>query len=78
VASNIGWANEMIVDGVEGFLVNPKDHTIYASKIVELLENPELQKQFGIAARKKVEQKFSMEVVAKKSLVFYESLKEKI
>ena len=77
VASNIGWAKEIIDDGMDGFLVNPKDHKTYASKIVELLENPELQKQFGIAARKKVENKFSMEIVAQQSLVFYEFLKEK-
>jgi len=72
VASNIGWANEMIEDGVEGYLVNPTDHITYANKIVTLLEDPELQKQFGKAARKKVEQKFSMEIVAQQSLVFYE------
>jgi len=72
VASNIGWAIEIIEDGVEGFLVDPKEHTTYANKIVTLLEDPELQKQFGRAARKKVEQKFSMEVVARQSLAFYE------
>lgn len=77
VASNIGWATEMIVDGVEGFLVNPKDHETYANKIVTLLEDSEMQKQFGMAAKQKVAQKFSMEVVAKQSLVFYKSLIEK-
>jgi glycosyltransferase involved in cell wall biosynthesis len=77
VASNIGWANEMIEDGEEGFLVNPKDHTTYANKIVTLLDDSELQKQFGRAAKQKVAQKFSMDVVAKQSLVFYESLIEK-
>jgi glycosyltransferase involved in cell wall biosynthesis len=74
VASNIGWATEIIEDGVDGFLVSPKDHKMYAAKIVALLEDPELQKQFGTAARKKVEQKFSMEIVARQSLAFYESL----
>ncbi|MDP3358895.1 MAG: glycosyltransferase family 4 protein [Lutibacter sp.] len=74
VASNIGWANEIIEDGVDGFLVNPKEHTTYANRIVQLLENPELQKQFGTAARKKVEQKFSMEIVAQQSLAFYENI----
>ncbi|MDO9594961.1 MAG: glycosyltransferase family 4 protein [Lutibacter sp.] len=78
VASNIGWATEIIEDGVDGFLVNPKDHSIYAEKIVALLEDPELQKQFGTAARKKVEQKFSMEVVARQSLTFYEKMINKI
>ncbi len=71
VASNIGWAKEVIEDGVEGFLVHPKDHKIYAEKILELLENPKMQQEFGLAARKKVVDKFSMEVVAKQSISFY-------
>ncbi len=74
VASNIGWAIEIIEDGVDGFLVNPNEHKMYAEKIVALLEDPELQKQFGSAARKKVEQKFSMEIVAQQSLAFYENI----
>lgn len=74
VASNIGWANEMIEDGLEGFLVNPTAHAAYANKIVALLEDPDLQSQFGVAAKKKAGQKFSMEVVAKQSLAFYEKI----
>jgi glycosyltransferase involved in cell wall biosynthesis len=30
VASNIGWASEIIDDSKDGFLVNPKDHKLYA------------------------------------------------
>jgi glycosyltransferase involved in cell wall biosynthesis len=71
VASNIGWATEIVEDGKEGFLVNPKEHQEYANRIVQLLDNAELQNQLGIATRKKTEQKFSMEVVAKQSLSFY-------
>ena len=74
VASNIGWATEVIDDTVNGFLVNPKDHEVYAQKIVDLLENEALRNQFGIAARKKVAQKFSIEVVAKQSADFYEKI----
>jgi glycosyltransferase involved in cell wall biosynthesis len=74
VASNIGWANEIIADGLDGFLVDPKDHKEYARKISTLIENIELQKEFGVAARKKVASKFSMEIVAKQSLSFYKSL----
>lgn len=74
VASSIGWANEIIEEGVEGFLVHPKDHKKYAERISELLENPNLQNQFGIKARKKMIDTFSMEVVAKQSLLFYKTL----
>ncbi|MGL2964073.1 glycosyltransferase family 4 protein [Flavobacterium sp. RSB2_4_14] len=74
VASNIGWATEVIDDTVNGFLVNPKDHEDYAQKIVQLLENETLRNQFGIEARNKVVQKFSIEVVAKKSTDFYRNI----
>ncbi len=74
VASNIGWASEIIADGVDGFLVHPKEHRQFANRILELLEQPKLQQQFGIAARKKIVNKFSVEIVAKQSLLFYEGL----
>ena len=74
VASNIGWAKEVIVDGLEGFLVDPTAHQQYAERIWELLENPELQSAFGSAARNKVNLKFSIQVVAQQSVSFYKSL----
>ncbi|MFV5692425.1 glycosyltransferase family 4 protein [Flavobacterium sp. LT1R49] len=76
VASNIGWAKEVVDDGINGFLVHPTDHIVYANKIINLLENKELQKEFGVKAREKVVQKFSMEIVAQQSLSFYISLTE--
>ncbi len=78
VASDIGWATEVMDNGINGFLVHPKNHKEYAAKVLELLGNNELRNQFGIEARKKVIQKFSIEVVAKQSANFYQKLiKEK-
>ena len=74
VASNIGWANEIIAEGIEGFLVHPKQHLEYAQRILELLESTKLQEEFGIAARKKVALKFSTQIVAQQSLLFYQDL----
>jgi glycosyltransferase involved in cell wall biosynthesis len=71
VASNIGWANEMIEDGEEGFLVHPKDHKKYAQRILELLENPKMQVDFGDKARKKAAHKFDVSVVSKINKEFY-------
>ena len=75
VASNIGWALEVIDDGKNGFLVHPKNHEEYANKIVTLLDNFDLQTQFGKEARKKIAEKFSTEVVARKSANFYKLVK---
>ncbi|MFE3871879.1 glycosyltransferase family 4 protein [Flavobacterium sp. ZS1P70] len=74
VASNVGWATEVIDDGINGFLVHPTDHLEYAKRIIQLLENVQLQKEFGVEARKKVTEKFSIAVVAQESLSFYNSL----
>ncbi|MGQ7945228.1 glycosyltransferase family 4 protein [Flavobacterium sp. WC2509] len=74
VASNIGWATDVIDDEVNGFLVNPKSHAVYASKINILLSNAQKRQQFGILAREKVIQKFSILVVAQQSLAFYKQL----
>jgi glycosyltransferase involved in cell wall biosynthesis len=74
VASNIGWANEIIEDGMEGFLVHPKDHKKYAERILELLKSSEMQNELGIAARKKVVSTFSTSIVAQQSIMFYKDL----
>jgi glycosyltransferase involved in cell wall biosynthesis len=74
VASNIGWASEVITDGVNGFLVHPRHHEEYANKIFQLLEDAKLQEIFGAEARKKVTEKFSITVVAQQSVAFYKSL----
>lgn len=74
VASNIGWATEVIDDGKEGFLENPKQHDLYAEKIIAILADAALGKKLGVAARKKIIEKFSSEVVARDSVAYYEQL----
>lgn len=74
VASNIGWATDVIDDEVNGFLVDPKNHLAYASRINTLLSNINLRQEFGLSAREKVIQKFSISVVAQQSLAFYKQL----
>lgn len=78
VASNIGWAIEIIEDGVDGFLVNPKQHQEYADKIIDLLDNQTLRKEFGVNARMKIKDVFSIEVIAKQSKLFYKSVSKEL
>ena len=74
VASNIGWANEMIEDGKEGFLVHPTHHKQYAERILELLNDDEKRHQFGFASREKVKAQFSHNLIAKCSIEFYKTV----
>lgn len=74
VASNIGWAKEMVDDGVNGFLVHPATHDIFAEKIITLLNDGELCKKMGKSARKKVENFFDLDRIAKQNIEFYKSV----
>jgi glycosyltransferase involved in cell wall biosynthesis len=74
VASNIGWAIEMIDNGVEGYLRNPKNHEEYANSICELLENNSLSVQMGLNAINKVKVKFDSECIALMNIEAYQKV----
>lgn len=71
VASNIGWANEVIDDNKNGYLINPKNHIEFARKINLFLESRLLREEFGAKARKKIETTFDTKIIAEKSVAFY-------
>ena len=71
VASNVGWAEEMIENGKEGYLVDPKNYEDYANKIVKIIKDKEFQIELGRAAREKIKNEFAIDVVAQKSVEFY-------
>lgn len=74
VASNIGWANEMVDDGDNGFLVHPTNHEVFSKKIDILLNDEELCLKMGKSARKKVEDFFNIDRIAKQNIEFYKSV----
>lgn len=74
VASNIGWAKEIIDDGKNGFLVHPKSHEEFASKILYLLEHKPENAQMGMNARKKVQEHFDLKVVAQQNTAYYNTI----
>ena len=74
VTSDIGWAEEIIVDGVNGYMANPKNHELYADKILKLLGSKELREEFGAEARKTVEQKFNILDIAIMHIDFFKDI----
>ena len=71
VTSDIGWAKEVMIDGVTGFTVDPKEHQKYAGKVLQLLNDPVLALKMGKAARKQVVARFSAGVVVERNIGFY-------
>lgn len=74
VTSNIGWANEMMIDEKTGYTVDPKNHNLYAKRILELLKDDGLRARLGKEARKTVTRNFSAEVITKKNIAYYKSI----
>jgi len=74
VNSNLGWAQEILQDEVEGFLAHPKDHDVFARRIVEFIEQPELVAQMGQSAQKKVQRDFDIQKLVTHNIDFYTSV----
>ena len=74
VTSDIGWANEVMLDGETGYTVDPKNHGKYADAVLKLLDNEELRSKMGARARKQVVEHFATAVVVKQNLEFYKGV----
>lgn len=74
VNTSIGWAQELIDDEVNGYLIYPKDTAAYANKVITLFEDKALCLRLGQAARKKVELTFDIQKQVKKNIDYYQSL----
>lgn len=74
LSTPIAGIPEAVTDGVEGFLVPPGDVELLADRLGKLLNEPGLARQMGAAARKKVEETFSCQVVLPKLECMYSEL----
>lgn len=74
IANDIPGMNEVISDGVEGFLVETGNIEMMAERIDLLLGTPALRAQMGEAGRRKVREKFNMAQRAGEFMDLYEEL----
>jgi len=74
VNSNMGWAQELITDGENGYLVYPKNHDEFVNKIIGLLDDENLCSFIASAARTRVENVFDIEKIVKQNIDFYKTL----
>lgn len=70
-ASRTGPGAEVIADGVSGLLCDPYDPASIAREIVRLLEDEELRRRLGSAARRRAEEVFSLDVLVARNEEFY-------
>lgn len=60
IGSCFGGNPEMITDGLNGFMVNPIDKKIFTEKILNLLSDHDLSKQFGENGNRIIKNKFNI------------------
>jgi glycosyltransferase involved in cell wall biosynthesis len=71
VASDIGGLPEIIIDGETGLLV-PNQPGAIAAAIRKLLDNADLHRRIGAAARQTIMQRFSVDLMVRRTLEIYQ------
>jgi N-acetyl-alpha-D-glucosaminyl L-malate synthase BshA len=74
VCSRVGGVPEVVNDGVEGFLLEPRDVRGMATRALEILSSPERREQMGNAARRRALTQFC----SSKIIPMYEKLYARI
>ncbi len=71
VTCNSIGCRDVVDDGVNGFLVSPRDCDALAEKLHELFLNKKLREQMGRNGRERAEREFSIQKVVEKHLEIY-------
>ena len=71
VASRVGGIPEVISDGVDGLLVEPRDPAAVARALIRLATSPELHDRLGAAGRRTVAERFSIDAMVRRVEALY-------
>jgi len=74
IATRVGGIPEIVEDGLNGFLVEPKHPEALAQKILELNSNEKLRERIGADARKRVLEKYTAAKIVSRYVEVYENV----
>lgn len=74
ISTPVGGISEVIIDGINGFLITPGDYVDLANKITMLVENNELCKTMSVNNRKKIKKDYSWDITSMKISSIYSLL----
>ena len=77
VATDTGGTRELVSEGVTGYLVPVGDARMMANRMSDLYLSPAMQKSMGGKARRKVEESFTVEQIARQFGQLYNELIER-
>ncbi|RIU94753.1 glycosyltransferase [Oceanobacillus picturae] len=64
---------DIVKDGVDGFLIEPKSINDIVKKTINLIERPDIRYEIGVNARKKVEKRFTWEIISSQIIKLYKN-----
>jgi glycosyltransferase involved in cell wall biosynthesis len=74
VATPVGAIPELIIDGINGFLVQPGDYQVLADRIVKLLQDKSLRVEMAMANRERIRTSYMPEVAISRFNQIYSQL----
>ncbi len=74
VAPRVGGLGELVTDGIDGYLIDGRDPSLYGDRCLELMEDFELYDSMSRAAVIKVKTSFSAERMARDYLALYRTM----
>lgn len=78
IGCNVNGVNEVIKDGVNGYLVAPEDPAALADAVLRMLKHDTAAKTMALNGKKMVEEAFTADIMCRKMFELYSSLlKEK-
>lgn len=74
VTTDAPGCNEVVDNGINGFLIPVHDANALSQAIVRLIKQPELRERFGDASRRRMVERFDLSVVATQTRLLYSQL----
>ncbi len=74
IASKVGGLKEVVRDGVDGWLLHPRDVDTMAARALEILSNEPMAREFGRNGRERAESNFCTSIVIPKYVEYYENI----
>ena len=76
VATDVGGNGEVVVDGETGFLVKSGDSAPLAGAVIKLIGAPEMAAEMGAAGRRRVIERYRVDVMVRSIEAMYDALLE--
>ena len=74
VGTDVNGTNELVIHGVTGLLVPPRDPTALAQSLTTLLLDAQMRREMGRRGRRRVEEEFDLRKTTRQLEEFYASI----